>query len=242
LNPFIDVLWATPALFGKPHPAKKIDLGGFGDAVEMVCHPNGKIAYLGGLGLISGPGSVVRVDTDPSSSTFHQLLAGSLTWPGRFVFGIDISRDGKFVYAGMGPLSGPSEVAVINTATFTAIDFDPVRAGQQNLGGERRSSRTPIPVLLQNVRVGPRGHYAYTSHARGIVTRIDIRSSSPTFRQVVQIQTASKFTINTRGLEISDAGDKLYSDGGSVYEIDTKTMKIVRTWRNASRGWHLTLR
>ena len=29
---------------------------------------------------------------------------------------------------------------------------------------------------------------------------------------------------------------------GSVYEIDTGTMKILRTWKGASRGWHLTLR
>jgi hypothetical protein len=242
LNPFIDVLWAVPALFGNAHPAKKIALGGFGDAIEMVCHPDGKLAYLGGLGLISGPGSVVRVDIDPASTTFHQLLPGSVSWPGRFVWGIDISRDGKFLYAGMGPLSGPSEVAVIDTATFTAIDFDAKRAGQQNLGGERSVPRTPIPVLMNNVRVGPRGHYIYTSHSRGIVTRIDIRSSSPTFRQVVLLQTPSKFTTNTRGLEISDAGDKLYFDGGSVYEINTGTMKILRTWKGASRGWHLTLR
>jgi hypothetical protein len=241
LSPFIDVLWSIPALFGTLHPAPKIYLGKYKDAVEMVCHPDGKIAYLGSLGLVSGPGAITRIDIDPNSSTFHKKLPGSVTFSGRFIWGVDISRDGRFVFAAMGPLSGFHEVAVIDTTTFKAIDFDPVSSGQQNLGGETSLPRTKIPVHLRNVRVGPRGEFLYFAHAKGIVSRLDYRSSAPTYRQIVSLQTPSTLT-NSRGLEVSDAGDRLYFDAGNVYELDPTTMKITRTWRGAGGGWHLTVR
>jgi DNA-binding beta-propeller fold protein YncE len=229
-TPAAEVVDANPAsaTFGQAFPGPSVPLGNI-DTMNMVFTPDGRNGFIGVLGLFS-MATVMQVDTLLSSPNYNTVL-GSLTFPGKYCWGIDIDRDGLWLYAAVGPFTGPMEIAVINALTFQVMDMDPGAAGVQNLGGEISIPRTPTSRQITNIQLDPRGRVLYMAEYSSLGA-LNVDQGSPGFRTLTRV-TAGLASSGATGLAVSDAGELLYvglASGGAVLEFDTTTMTQLRSF------------
>jgi YVTN family beta-propeller protein len=126
--------------------------------------PNGARAYVAvGIGIFPGPDSVMVVDTNPASGTFHTVLA-TITVQSN-PWGVAITPDGARVYV---VNNGSNTVSVINTATNT------VTATLTDVGGDP-----------QGIAITPNGAKAFVASTFDTAKVIDTDPASGTFHTVL---------------------------------------------------------
>lgn len=165
----------------------------------------------------SGSSNVAVIDTDPSSSNFRQVITiVSLT--GNNAQGITVSPDGTRAYVAN---SSSSFASVIDTATNTEVDMDPITPGIQGIEVGSRQFR---------VVISPDGKRLYLSKIfANRLSVVDLDPLSPNF----QTEIAS-IPVGTRpiGMVVTPDNARVYvanflSDTVSV--IDTVSNTVIAT-------------
>jgi hypothetical protein len=218
------------ASFGQPWAGRSLRLENVADPQGMVFTPDSEVAFVASLGAArGGAGSIKRIDVHPTSPTFHQVT-GELDFAGRLVTDLAASGDGRTLFVALPALVGPSEIAVIDVATFTPRDMDPGTPGTQNLGAELSVPRTPLPAFLGRLLADPRGQELFAATFGG-VARVHVDSDSPHFRRVSNITANISPGQLVVALALSDAADRLYAATTlHVAEFDTAQLVPLRAW------------
>ncbi|MEZ5964845.1 MAG: hypothetical protein R3F56_13450 [Planctomycetota bacterium] len=215
---------------GQPWPGAPIRLAGVADARGMVFRSDSAEAFVASLGSASGTsGSVVRVDVDPSSPTFHQESA-RLAFPGHEVRDVAIAPDDSVLYVLLAAPGQRSQLAIVDRSTLVPVDQDPATPGVQHLGGELSVPRTAIPDVVERLLADPRGEEVYCSTLGGVV-RVGVAPGSASPRQVVFIGDNISAAEVVAAMVLGDAGERLYAATlTQVVEIDTSTGLSPRGW------------
>jgi DNA-binding beta-propeller fold protein YncE len=222
-TPAAEVIDADPASagFGQAFPGPSVPLGVI-DAMNMVFSPDGNIGYIATLGLF-GSAQILQVDTNPASPGYNTVV-GTISFPGLTCWAIDIDRNGVFLYAAVGGLVGPMQIAFINAPAFQETSIPRITIGRQ----------------ISNIKLDPRGRTLYIAEY-GNLAVLNVDQASPGFGQLTHIGAGG----GTTGLAVSDAGDWLYvgqAGGGSVLEFDTATMTQTRTFAIGNNITYITFR
>lgn len=220
------------ANFARPWPGRELQLELVADPLAIVFTADGKTAYVAAAGPRSGgSASLTRIDTDPTSPTFHEPT-GVLVFPGRVATGLAADPLGLTLYVPLLAPSGLSEVAVVDGPSFTERDMDAGAPGVQALGGERSVPRTPLPTRLGRAVLEPRGEVLYCSTVGGVL-RVDVEPASPTFRSVLLVDDKLGPNDQVVALATTDAGEALY--------VATDEMVVEYAWGQgpAQRTWTL---
>lgn len=229
-TPKVECFYARPSpIAGNPYPGPVLDPGSI-STIRIEFTRNSKVGYVSSLG-IGGPAGVLRYDTDPSSTTFHQQT-GSATFPGKFVWDARLSPDDTRLFVSVSPLGSFGEIAVVDARTMQVLDWDPVAPGIQNIGGEVSLPVTPLGRVCWSVAVGPRNRFLYITVSGSVAgparfLRVNIDASSPDFRKFVVYTTGLATGDTLYNVLLSPAGDTAYLAIGNttkLHEIDTATM------------------
>lgn len=210
--------------FGQPWPGAAIRLSNVADAVAMVFSGDSRVAYVSARG-----GRVVKVDVRPGSPTFHAELA-RLDFAGRQAHGLGLVADGTVLCVALTGASRGGELALIDLATFTAIDVDATAPGVQNLGGEVSRPRAPLPNTLGALAADGRGEQVYVA-ALAAIARVNVARHLANFGAVTIIIDNIGPTQAVGDILVSDAGDRIYATTPTqVIEIEAATGLSPRGW------------
>lgn len=241
----VDCLWAQPraANYLMPFPGGNVTLPNISDALDIRFSFDGNQGFLSVLGLVSGGARLLRIDTNRSSTTYHQST-GQLAWPGKFVFAMAISPNRLRAYVTIASLGGNSEIAVVDLVRFVVLDQDPGTPGIQNLGGEMSFARTALEKQITQMTCGPRGDFLYTANY-STVSKIDIDPASPTYRKVTTTNAGMTAAAFSYSVVLTDAGDRMFvgtHTDSNVLEFDPKTMALVKSTKVGNNITQLGIR
>jgi DNA-binding beta-propeller fold protein YncE len=237
----IDVYDARPGTrsFGQPFAG-----GGFNapyiEAWKMVFAPDSAAGYLLHMGVLT-PCTVEHYDTRLGSPTYHQILRNR-TYLGKFAFDLAMDPDGTRLFVAIeGHGENTAAVEVLDTATWTPIDWDPNAPGHQDIGREVSVPVTATGRNLESMVIDPRNRFIYfgildPGAINPSVVRVDIDPPSAGYRTWQRLVLAPSGTL--LGVALDPTGQLIYATVGDpspgpnnfICEIDAATLTVRRSW------------